>query len=78
MLAHTPTQTIEDNPNPGGRLAALCLDTGEEFYSSPNEMEGEVASMDVLLSLGTIRVLPGGNGDKIARNLSTEKQTPKM
>ena len=22
---------------PGGRLAAICLDTGEEFYSSPNE-----------------------------------------
>ncbi len=22
---------------PGGRLAALCLDTGEEFYSAPNE-----------------------------------------
>lgn len=21
---------------PGGRLAAICLDTGEEFYSSPN------------------------------------------
>lgn len=24
----------------GGRLAALCLDTGEEYYSTPNEMEG--------------------------------------
>lgn len=24
----------------GGRLAAICLDTGEEFYSSPNEMGG--------------------------------------
>ena len=24
---------------PGGRLAAICLETGEEFYSSPNEME---------------------------------------
>lgn len=24
---------------PGGRLAAICLDTGEEFYSTPNEME---------------------------------------
>lgn len=24
---------------PGGRLAALCLETGEEFYSSPNETE---------------------------------------
>jgi serine/threonine protein phosphatase 1 len=23
---------------PGGRLAAICLETGEEFYSSPNEM----------------------------------------
>ncbi len=22
---------------PGGRLAAICLETGEEFYSSPNE-----------------------------------------
>lgn len=59
ITGHTPTQTIEDNPNPGfiyrknnhiaidcgahypgGRLAALCLDTGEEFYSSPNKMEG--------------------------------------
>ena len=24
---------------PGGRLAALCLDTGKEYYSSSNEME---------------------------------------
>lgn len=24
---------------PSGRLAALCLDTGEEYYSTPNEME---------------------------------------
>ena len=24
---------------PGGRLAALCLDTGEAYYSTPNEME---------------------------------------
>lgn len=24
---------------PGGRLAALCLDTGEEYYSAPNKME---------------------------------------
>lgn len=24
---------------PGGRLAALCLDTGEEYYSTSNEME---------------------------------------
>lgn len=23
----------------GGRLAAICLETGEEFYSSPNEIE---------------------------------------
>lgn len=23
----------------GGRLAALCLDTGEEYYSTPNEMK---------------------------------------
>ncbi|MGO4865364.1 metallophosphoesterase [Ligilactobacillus ruminis] len=23
---------------PGGRLVAICLETGEEFYSSPNEM----------------------------------------
>ena len=22
---------------PGGRLAAICLDTGEEYYSSPNK-----------------------------------------
>ena len=53
VTGHTPTQTIEANPNPGyiykhnnhiaidcgacfpgGRLAAVCLDTGEEFYSS--------------------------------------------
>ena len=52
VTGHTPTQYIEENPNPGyiyrannhiaidcgahlpgGRLAALCLDTGEEFYS---------------------------------------------
>lgn len=57
ITGHTPTQTIEDNPNSGfiyrhnnhiaidcganycgGRLAAICLDTGEEFYSSPNEV----------------------------------------
>lgn len=24
---------------PGGRLAALCLETGEEYYSLSNEME---------------------------------------
>lgn len=24
---------------PGGRLAALCLDTGKAYYSTPNEME---------------------------------------
>ena len=24
--------------HPGGRLAAICLDTGEEFYSSPNQL----------------------------------------
>lgn len=55
ITGHTPTQTIEENPNPGfiyrynnhiaidcgahylgGRLAAICLDTGKEFYSSPN------------------------------------------
>lgn len=24
---------------PGGRLAVICLDTGEEYYSVPNEME---------------------------------------
>lgn len=24
---------------PGGRLAAICLDTGDEFYSSPNKIE---------------------------------------
>ncbi len=53
VTGHTPTQYIEDNPDPGfiyrannhiaidcgahlrgGRLAALCLDTGEEFYSA--------------------------------------------
>lgn len=51
VTGHTPTQNIEENPNPGfiyrfnnhiaidcgahypgGRLAAICLDTGEEFY----------------------------------------------
>ncbi|MBE5924227.1 MAG: serine/threonine protein phosphatase [Lachnospiraceae bacterium] len=51
ISGHTPTQTIEGNPNPGfiyknnnhiaidcgahypgGRLAAICLDTMEEFY----------------------------------------------
>lgn len=26
---------------PGGRLAAICLDTGEEFYSSTNEAPGK-------------------------------------
>lgn len=26
---------------PGGRLAAICLDTGEEFYSSTNEASGK-------------------------------------
>lgn len=55
VTGHTPTQEIEENPNPGyiywtnnhiaidcgayfleGRLAAICLDTGEEFYSSVN------------------------------------------
>ena len=55
ITGHTPTQTIEGNPNPGyiyrnnnhiaidcgahypgGRLAALCLDTGEEYYSRTN------------------------------------------
>ena len=54
VTGHTPTQMIEDNPNPGyiykknnhlaidcgaylegGRLAAVCLETMEEFYSSP-------------------------------------------
>lgn len=24
---------------PGGRFVAICLDTGEEYYSSPNEGE---------------------------------------
>ena len=24
---------------PGGRLAAICLDTGEEFYSGGNDKE---------------------------------------
>ena len=26
---------------PGGRLAAICLDTGEEFYSSGNDKDWE-------------------------------------
>ncbi len=58
VTGHTPTQFIEENPNPGfifrknnhividcgahipgGRLAAICLDTGEEYYSSPNGEE---------------------------------------
>ncbi len=57
ITGHTPTQMIEDNPNPGyiykknnhlaidcgahlegGMIAAVCLETGEEFYSSPNPM----------------------------------------
>ncbi len=56
VTGHTPTQTIEGNPNPGfiyrknrhiaidcgacfpeGRLAAICLDTGQEFYSRQKE-----------------------------------------
>lgn len=55
VTGHTPTQTIEQNPNPGrifrannhiaidcgacfgGNLAALCLETGEEFYVSSME-----------------------------------------
>lgn len=60
ITGHTPTQTIEGNPNPGfiymhnnhiaidcgscypgGRLAAICLDTGEEFYSSPKGEDGD-------------------------------------
>lgn len=59
VTGHTPTQTIEGNPNPGfiyrhnnhiaidcganylgGRLAAVCLDTGEEFYSASNGLGG--------------------------------------
>lgn len=51
VTGHTPTQYIEENPNPGsiykgnnhiaidcgcfipgGRLAAICLDTWEEYY----------------------------------------------
>ena len=58
ITGHTPTQMIENNPNPGfvykknnhlgidcgaylpeGRLAAVCLETGEEFYSSVNTTE---------------------------------------
>ena len=58
ITGHTPTQMIENNPNPGfvykknnhlgidcgaylpeGRLAAVCLETGEEFYSSMNTTE---------------------------------------
>ena len=53
ITGHTPTQMIDNNPNPGfiykknnhlaidcgahlpgGRLAAVCLETGEEYYSS--------------------------------------------
>lgn len=56
VTGHTPTQTIDENENPGyiyrtnhhiaidcgacfpdGRLAAICLETGEEFYSSDQE-----------------------------------------
>ena len=52
VSGHTPTQLIEENPNPGhiyrknnhiaidcgacfpdGRLACICLDTGQEYYS---------------------------------------------
>ncbi|MBO4901908.1 MAG: serine/threonine protein phosphatase [Lachnospiraceae bacterium] len=52
ITGHTPTQLIDDNPNPGyiyrknnhiaidcgacfpgGRLAAICLDNGYEYYS---------------------------------------------
>ena len=55
ITGHTPTQMIDNNPNPGfiykrnnhlaidcgahlpgGRLAAVCLETGEEYYSSTN------------------------------------------
>ena len=58
ITGHTPTQMIENNPNPGfvykqnnhlgidcgaylpeGRLAAVCLETGEEFYSTSNKVE---------------------------------------
>ena len=28
--------------HPGGRLAAICLDTGEEYYSSPNRVSSDV------------------------------------
>lgn len=60
ITGHTPTQMIENNPNPGfvykknnhlgidcgaylpeGRLAAVCLETGEEFYSSVNTNDEE-------------------------------------
>ncbi|MBP5564625.1 MAG: metallophosphoesterase, partial [Lachnospiraceae bacterium] len=60
ITGHTPTQIIENNPNPGfiykknnhiaidcgahiegGMLAAICLDTLEEFYSSPNMIKEE-------------------------------------
>lgn len=36
---------------PGGRLAAVCLDTGEEFYSASNGM-------------GTVTEAEEGNGIK--------------
>lgn len=28
--------------HPGGRLAAICIDTGKEFYSSPNQMSAGI------------------------------------
>lgn len=31
---------------PGGRLAAICLDTGEEYYSEPNKMGSDVLAYD--------------------------------
>ena len=58
VTGHTPTQCIEENPNPGyvfrknnhiaidcgayypdGRLAAICLETGEAFYSANSGVE---------------------------------------
>lgn len=30
---------------PGGRLAAICLDTGEEYYSEPNKMGSDAIGL---------------------------------
>ena len=39
IFRHNNHVAIDCGANcPGGRLAAICLETGEEFYSSPNDM----------------------------------------